>query len=97
MPNGRNEALCLTCLHVVAIADKRYCSLHKVILPIDSFGHWLICCNWQDENLPDSSNLTRWKQEYLQLSDKTMLYKYHIYTYGPAIPVAAFADLEKCE
>lgn len=95
MPNGRNEAECWNCLHFASVGSKKCCFLHKVALPTE-LGPYLICQDFQEENIPDSSNLTRWKQEYLQLTDKTMLYKYDIYTYGPAIPVVAFPDLEKC-
>ena len=95
MPNGCNEAECWSCLHFASIGSKKCCSLHKVILPTE-LGPYLICQAWKDE-AHASSELTLWRQEYLQLTDKTMLYKYDIYTLEPSIPVAAFADLEKCE
>ena len=96
MPNGRNEPYCGICIRFISKDNKKCCSLHKVILPTE-LGHYQICQNFQKENIPDNTHQTRWKQEYLQLLDETILYKYDIYTYGPATPIAAFVDLEKCE
>ena len=83
------EPECWNCRHFVR-GDKKICSLHQVILPVENGPH-LICMRWEHESDPAHA-ITWWRRKFL--TDNGMLYRYLLFSSESPLPLAPFRKLE---